>query len=154
MTFRTIAFGSAEFQMECALRNKVLRRPLGLDLYDEDLSQEATQMHFGLFDQNNGLIACVVAIKQSPTEAKIRQMAVNPENVGQGHGRAIIELMEDYLVGRGIKQLSMHARVSALGFYKKLGYEQVGEEFTEVGIPHIKMQKPITLAYQPQAIKA
>jgi predicted GNAT family N-acyltransferase len=42
---------------------------------------------------------------------------------------------------RGYKVLHMHARKSAVGFYKKLGYEVVGDEFEEVTIPHYEMQK-------------
>jgi predicted GNAT family N-acyltransferase len=44
---------------------------------------------------------------------------------------------------RGYKKLSMHARKSAIGFYQKLGYEIVGEEFEEVTIPHYEMQKTL-----------
>ena len=35
----------------------------------------------------------------------------------------------------------MHARMTAVGFYAKLGYTRVGDGFTEVGIPHVKMEK-------------
>jgi predicted GNAT family N-acyltransferase len=35
----------------------------------------------------------------------------------------------------------MHARKTAMGFYEKLGYEKIGDEFTEVTIPHYKMEK-------------
>jgi len=35
----------------------------------------------------------------------------------------------------------MHARKTALGFYEKLGYNVVGDEFTEVTIPHFVMEK-------------
>jgi predicted GNAT family N-acyltransferase len=131
--------------MECELRNEVLRLPLGLNLFEEDLSQEAHQLHFGLFDQVQNLIACVIAVKYSATEAKIRQMAVKSAYAGQGVGRTLIQSLEDYLARRGITRLSMHARVSAVGFYEKLGYERVGHEFVEVCIPHTRMQKQIQL---------
>lgn len=143
MSFRVIEFGSAEYKMECALRNEVLRLPLGLNLYDEDLAQEKDQLHFGLFDQHQQLIACVVAAPYSPTEAKIRQMAVKAGHAGRGNGRRIIQSLEEYLADLGITRLFMHARMSAVGFYEKLGYLQVGDEFAEVGISHIRMEKQI-----------
>jgi hypothetical protein len=42
---------------------------------------------------------------------------------------------------RGYKRVYLHARVVAVDFYLKLGYELFGEEFIEVNIPHRHMQK-------------
>jgi len=143
MTFREMAFGSDDFRKECALRHEVLRAPLGLSLYDEDLSQEKQQMHFGLFDQSKNLVACVIAVTLSSSDAKLRQMAVNPEHRGQGHGRNLIHCLEDHLARRGFNRLILHSRMTAVGFYEKLGYAKAGIEFMEVGIPHIRMEKSI-----------
>ena len=143
LSFREIEFDSADFKKECELRNEVLRLPLGLNLYDEDLAQEKDQLHFGLFDQDHHLIACVIAVCYSPTEAKIRQMAVKAEHAGQGNGQRILQSLEEYLADRGITRVFMHARMSAVGFYEKLGYARINHEFAEVGIPHIRMEKQI-----------
>jgi predicted GNAT family N-acyltransferase len=37
----------------------------------------------------------------------------------------------------------MHARKSAVGFYEKFGYRISGNEFIEVSIPHIVMEKKL-----------
>jgi predicted GNAT family N-acyltransferase len=37
----------------------------------------------------------------------------------------------------------LHARETAVSFYKKLGYTKEGNVFEEVGIPHWKMTKPL-----------
>jgi predicted GNAT family N-acyltransferase len=37
----------------------------------------------------------------------------------------------------------MHARVTAVRFYEKLGYEVASEEFVEVTIPHRVMRKQL-----------
>ena len=140
MTFAEIQHGSEAYQAECALRHEVLRVPIGLSLHDEDLSQERDQFHFGLFDGGR-LVACVIADMLSPTEAKIRQMAVSPEYQEKGCGRRIIDGLERHLAAAGVTHFSMHARMSAVGFYEKLGYSRIGEEFSEVGIPHIRMEK-------------
>jgi predicted GNAT family N-acyltransferase len=142
MTFIEIHFGTSAYHTECALRHVVLRAPLGLSLHDEDLSQERDQLHFGLLDGGT-LAACVIAVLLSPTEAKIRQMAVRPEHQGKGCGRRMIEELERYLIAKGISHISMHARMSAEGFYEKLGYLRTGDEFTEVGIPHVRMEKRV-----------
>ena len=143
MIFRQIDFGSDEYLQECRLRNEVLRVPIGLNLFDEDLRPEQKQSHFGLFDQSGALIACVIVVPSSPTEAKIRQMAVSPAHQRQGYGRRIMRLVEEHLARTGIKRISMHARVTAVGFYRSLGYSTDGDQFMEVGIPHIQMQKAL-----------
>jgi len=154
MAFRQITFGSADYRKECELRHEVLRAPLGLSLYDEDLSREQQQMHFGLFEQNNQLVACVIAVAVSSSEAKIRQMAVARDHQGKGHGRSIINSLEEHLAQQGYRHLSMHARVSAIGFYEKLGYARAGDEFEEVGIPHVQMGKAIQPANATEANQA
>lgn len=141
--FQEIEFGSDDFRKECELRNEVLRLPLGLNLFDEDINLEAQQMHYGLFDQNGNLVACVIAVSISSSETKLRQMAVNSRHQGKGLGRTIIQSIEDWLSKRGITYVFAHARITVCGFYEKLGYVKVGSEFTELGIPHIRMEKYI-----------
>lgn len=138
--FREIAHNSEAYRQECALRQAVLRRPLGLNLYDEDLEAEARQLHFGLFDGNT-LLACIVAEPVSPQAVKLRQMAVAPERQGQGHGRTLMQGLENELFRRGYTLASLHARATAVGFYERLGYHPTGSEFIEVTIPHFRMEK-------------
>lgn len=136
--FREITYGSDAYRGECDLRQEVLRRPLGLSLYDEDLSAEAHQMHFGLF-HDGGMLACIIAVPVSPSEVKLRQMAVSPRMQGQGYGRRLMEMLEAELASRGYVTLCLHARASAVEFYVRLGYHCTGSEFLELGIPHLKM---------------
>jgi predicted GNAT family N-acyltransferase len=143
MNFCEIEFGSDDFRKECELRHEVLRVPIGLSLYDEDLDRERPQQHFGLFDQRGDLVACVVAIALSPSQAKIRQMAVHGKYQGKGYGRRTIHDLEDYLARQEVVHLTLNSRLTAVGFYLKLGYTKVGQEFVEVGISHIKMEKYI-----------
>jgi predicted GNAT family N-acyltransferase len=37
----------------------------------------------------------------------------------------------------------MHARTTAVGFYEKLGYKRMGDEFEEVTISHYVMEKDL-----------
>lgn len=138
---RQIAYGSAEYRQECALRDEVLRRPLGLSLQDEDLTRERDQLHVGLFDDRGALIGCAIAVPFGDGTAKVRQMAVAGGQRRQGHGREIMTGLEAYLARRGIAKVILHARVSAAGFYEKLGYLAEGEPFIEVTIPHLRMSK-------------
>ncbi len=107
-----------------------------------------------MLDTNGNLIACVVAVPLSSTEAKIRQMAVDVKHQGKGNGRSIILGIETYLAQLGYIHLSLHARISAVGFYEKFGYTKAGEEFMEIGIPHVKMEKSVQTSRADIAEKA
>ena len=142
MSFRQIQHDSPEYHAELALRHRVLRLPLGLDLFVEDLSTERDQWHYGWF-LGDELAACSIALLKSPTHVKIRQMAVSPEHQYQGLGRRLLTAVEGELKERGIATVELAARLEALGFYEKQGYHAVGERFVEVGVPHQEMQKTL-----------
>ena len=127
--------------MECELRHGVLRAPLGMNLYDEDLSAETHQSHFGLFLPCGTLAACAIAVAVSPDEMKIRQMAVRTDCQGQGYGRTLLTELQHHLAKSGTRGISLHARSNAVGFYEALGFAKSGPEFTEIGIPHVKMAR-------------
>lgn len=144
VNFRKIEFGSDAYREALQLRHEVLRAPIGLNLYEEDLSKESDERHFGLFGANDVLVACVTAVPLSPAAAKLRQMAVSAAHQRKGYGQRIIRCLEDRLARDGVAEISMHARVSAVSFYQRLGYSMDGDPFTEVGIPHVRMRKRIT----------
>jgi len=141
--FREIVFGTPEYERERRLREEVLRKPLGLLLTNDDLAGEEKQLHFGLFDPANSLMACVVAVPLSRTEARIRQMAVAPSQQRRGLGRRMMVELEKNLRARRFENLTLNARTSAVGFYEKLGYGVIGDEFLDLTIPHVRMGKAI-----------
>ncbi|WP_417384268.1 GNAT family N-acetyltransferase [Gimesia sp.] len=143
MNFIEIPFQSAHYDQACQLRNKILRQPLGLDLREEDLSAEVDYFHFGILEGER-VIACVLVVPVSAVKAKVRQMAVASEFQNQGLGKKLLINMEDYLKQRGFQLLELDARISAVGFYQKLGYEVEGDEFLSVSIPHQKMKKSLS----------
>ncbi|MES2657586.1 MAG: GNAT family N-acetyltransferase [Verrucomicrobiota bacterium] len=143
MHFAEIPYDSPEYRMECELRQSVLRAPLGMNLYDEDLTAERLQRHFGLFLTDGSLAACAIATSISADEVKIRQMAVRGDLQGCGHGQTLMTLLQDHLAENGIRHISLHARCQVAGFYESLGFTRSGDEFTEIGIPHVKMVKSV-----------
>ncbi|MGH8045821.1 MAG: GNAT family N-acetyltransferase [Chthoniobacterales bacterium] len=143
MIFREIVFDSDEYARECALRDEVLRVPLGMALEREDLETEKAELHFGLFRHDGVLLACAVASPTSPGVARIRQVAVSPHHQNLGLGRKLMHGLENDLHARGFHQLTLHARTTVAGFYEKLGYVRIGGEFIEISIPHVEMEKRI-----------
>ncbi len=142
MILRELEFGSGQYRSACRLRETVLREPLGLLLSEADLRGEAEQLHFGMYADEE-LVACVTAVPVAATKARIRQTAVAPGYQRQGVARDMMRQVEAILAAHGYTTLSLHARTSAVGFYLKLGYTTVGDEFIEVTVPHQKMIKKL-----------
>lgn len=140
--FLEIVHGSDQYRQACLLRNAVLRQPLGLSLYDEDLDAEASYRHFGVFE-NEELIACLVIVPLETGKVQLKQMTVDEVFRGKGIGRLLMEKVEERLLASGVGEIRLHARETALGFYERLGFANEGESFSEVSIPHRSMSKRI-----------
>ncbi len=142
VTVRDFRWGGNDYREFCRLRQEYLRAPLGLDIYAEDLDAERTQLLFGLYD-GAALIGGAIVVPLSEHRAQLRQMLVVQDSQGRGLGRLLVEHVEAALRGRGIRLLSMNARLEAVGFYERCGYERVGDEFVHVTIPHVRMEKAL-----------
>ena len=140
MNIKIIQYDSDEYKQECELRHKVLRIPLGMNLYDEDLTKERDYLHIGLFVHDE-IKACAIAIVKGFPQ--IKQVAVDEEDQGKGYGKIIMEAIEAELIKLGYKRWFVNSRKTALPFYEKLEYKCVGEDFFEVNIPHVKMEKSV-----------
>ena len=138
-----IEYGSTLYEAELALRDEMLRKPLGLKVYAEASEAEVGYRHFALQAGDGELVACLMCVPLGPDSVKIRQMAVREAHQGSGLGRQLMQEVETLLRREGIGHFMLHARHTAVGFYEKLGYKAVGEPFEEVGIPHQRMEKSL-----------
>jgi ribosomal protein S18 acetylase RimI-like enzyme len=135
-----IRHGSAAYRASVALRQEILRKPLGLDFTERELEQERSDYHL-VCQEDGELVGCLVLVPQGGSEVRMRQVAVTPRAQGRGIGRALTEFAEDFARRRGFSRVTLHARVTAVPFYEKLGYERVGDQFEAVTIPHWSMEK-------------
>lgn len=71
----------------------------------------------------------------------IGRMAVLKDWRGRGVGRALLRTLLDLATRRGLSRVTLSAQTHALGFYKRAGFDVVGEPFIDAGIPHRKMVK-------------
>lgn len=74
---------------------------------------------------------------------KVERVAVLEAARGEDWGRRLMESLEAVAEDEGFDRFFLHAQTSARAFYEKLGYEQVGGEFLEADIPHVKMVKSL-----------
>ncbi len=75
-------------------------------------------------------------------KAIISQMLVCEEHQKEGIGSKVLKiLINESSRENNITQIELKARTSAKGFYHKMGFRAIGEEFpsTKTGIPHQKM---------------
>ena len=75
--------------------------------------------------------------------AQIGRMAVDAQWRRRGVGGQILEFLEESARSRGIRQSVLHAQEYVKGFYAAHGYQEHGDSFIEVDIPHVEMRKDL-----------
>lgn len=140
LQFKKITPADKEYAVVFELRENILRKPIGLSLHDEDLSNEIND-HILIAEVGKEIIACLILSPKPGNTVQLRQMAVAEAWQGKNIGKQLVAYAEQFAWDNGYYRIILHARIVAQGFYEKLGYHPVGEIFTEVGIPHIEMEK-------------
>lgn len=143
MAMKQIEHNSADYQAMVSLRMRILREPLGLSFTKEDLEKEKDDILLCAYDDES-MVGCCILTKLNEYSCQLRQMAVIPSMQKNGLGRSLMNFAEKIAYDRGFRKIVMHARKTAVGFYQKQGYEVHGDEFEEVTIPHVEMQKKLT----------
>lgn len=143
-TVTLIPFGTSRYEQTKRFRDKILREPLGLTLSEKDVEGEGQQLHIAALDDAGEVVGTVVLKPGSTDEMKLRQMAVADKMQGTGLGKKLVTYAETVAKEHGFHVIAMHARISALGFYEKLGYKSEGESFIEVTVPTILMKKRLS----------
>ncbi|WP_207531916.1 GNAT family N-acetyltransferase [Desertivirga arenae] len=142
MNFNLIIWGSKEYEEMVELRHNILRKPLGLHYSEDYLAEEKNDILIGAYKKDQLLGCCILRIV-SDEVVQLKQMAVAVEAQYTGIGSQIISFAEETARNIGHGRIFMHARKIAVTFYQKLGYQIRGEEFEEVGLPHVLMTKEL-----------
>lgn len=139
-----IEFGTPDFDCALALRDTVLRKPLGLEFHPQDIALEFDQFHLGAFAADGTLLG-VMTLQDLHHDhtIKMRQVAVTPHRQSQGIGSFLVHIAEIFCKQKGYHHIVLHARDHAIPFYKRLLYQPIGEVFYEVNILHQKMEKTL-----------
>jgi predicted GNAT family N-acyltransferase len=142
MALKIIDHGTEEYKQVLKLRDEILRRPLGLNFSEEEVEKEKNNMHMAAYEDDQ-MLGCCMLVEEGPKTVRLRQMAVVNDVQGKGIGRALMQFAENLARDRGYKRITMHARKNAIGFYEKMGYKKFGDEFMEITIPHVVMEKEL-----------
>jgi predicted GNAT family N-acyltransferase len=82
-------------------------------------------------------------IVASGDTAKVGRMAVLAADRKSGVGTRLMDRAVEVARTMGVKDLVLHAQLTAKAFYARLGYREEGEVFEEAGIAHVTMRKTI-----------
>ena len=137
---KEFGFNSDEYRNELELRDKVLRKPLGMNLYDENLEADKNDVHIGAFI-NKRMVGVLILTGLNSKDIKMRQVAVDDDFRAMKIGTEMVRFAEEYSKKKGYSTMLLNARKTAVAFYEKLGYKKMSGEFLEINIPHYKMSK-------------
>jgi ribosomal protein S18 acetylase RimI-like enzyme len=137
----------AEWAAYYALRYAVLRQPWQQPPGSERVpaDDEPGTVHALLLADTIGPPEALAVGMLQPTsneQGQIRFMAVAPEAAGQGLGQCVVAYLEARARGAGLREIVLHSREKAMGFYEKLGYAVVEPSHLLFGeIQHFLMRK-------------
>src|SRR5215207_10040703 len=140
MALKIIDHGTKEYEQMVKLRDDILRKPLGLTFTPDELEKEKNNLLMAAYEDDQ-MLGCCMLVEEEPETVRLRQMAVLNDLQGKGIGKALMQFAENLARDRGFRKITMHARKNSLGFYEKMGYIRIGDEFQEITIPHYLMEK-------------
>ena len=133
-------YGSALYCRALAVRESILRAPLGLPLTEEEQADHALRQHFCA--TSHGAVVGSVSLKPTDRDSlQLRQMAVAEDRWRERIGARLLAHAEHWARGEGYRLMVLNARLGAEGFYARFGYFAQGEPFDENTLPHIRMTK-------------
>ncbi len=137
-----------------AVRSRVFQhedhipRALDFDGHDEAAEQ------FIAYDGIRAVGTARFRVVEDDNQAKIERVAVLQPYRGHAVGRAIMDEVLEAVRESGIPVATLNSKADTAGFYEKFGFERVGEEFMEAGIPHIKMIKAVSGKPAPRILQS
>ena len=139
-----VDFGSSRYDELVELRYKVLLEPLGLKFLDMYREKEMNDLHIGCVESlDDNLVGGLMLVPVNDEEIRLMQVAVDSKYQREGVGREMVKYAEKRAREAGYSRIVMHAMLSVVHFYEKLGYRQEGDIFEENGITFARMVKDL-----------
>jgi len=100
---------------------------------------DATALHALAVNRLGQPLATARLLAHQPGVARIGRMAVLRVMRGSQIGAVVLQALLAAARERGDHEVQLHAQRSAVGFYRRMGFEARGEPFHEAGIEHQEM---------------
>lgn len=134
----------ADLERYFDLRWRVLREPWAQPRGSERDDREEASIHLMVRGANGDALAAGRLHLNTPTEAQIRFMAVDPRAQSCGLGSLVLRSLEDRARNAGAKRIVLNARETAQHFYEQHGYGVDGPaERLFGGVDHWRMSKDL-----------
>jgi GNAT superfamily N-acetyltransferase len=131
------------------LRRSVLRDGTPSDRVVFDGDELATTFHLAICTDDGPVAIATWMERRYPdlpalSGYQLRGMATDPDHRGRGLASALVRDGIDRCARRGAQVVWARARVSALEFYERHGFEARGQEYvdTTTGLPHVDIVRP------------
>lgn len=136
------------YEQTLQLRNKVLRLPLGKNIFVEDLTIEKENDFYG-WEKEHQIIATLSTYLKEDRTIQLTAFAVEPIYQNQGYGKKLVEFLLEDLSKQGYERVDVSARSSAKGFYEKCGFKAIGEPVVNetLGIKDYLMTRTINASF-------
>ncbi len=102
---------------------------------------ENLAIHFVAYDEERPVAAGRFRILKET--AKVERICVERSHRKTGLGQKLMDAIERHAYEQHLTKMKLNAQISAVGFYEKLGYQIISEEFMDAGIPHVTMVKEL-----------
>ncbi len=123
----------------CAIRQRVFVEEQQVPENLEWDADDSEAQHFLALNSTGAAVGCVRLL----ANGHCGRMAVLANWRHQGAGRALLEAVIAEARARGLGMVKLSAQRHASEFYGRYGFETLGDEYMEAGIPHIAMQKSL-----------
>ena len=126
-----------------ALRHAVFAAEQGIaaDLMSD--AADVNAVHVLAFNRFGVPLATGRLLQAEAGVGKIGRMATSAAVRGAGLGDAVLQALMQAARVRGDRELVLQAQVSALGFYRRVGFVPEGEVFEEAGVKHQTMHRAL-----------
>jgi GNAT superfamily N-acetyltransferase len=144
---RTLTIRRARIEEILALRHRILREGLPLEAANFAGDRDETTLHVGAFDASNVTLGCASMMLnawEGEPAWQLRGMATDTSLQSLGVGKAVLDYLTELALARPrhVRLFWCNARVPALRFYTRQGWQVMSDEFDiPTAGPHRKLMK-------------
>ena len=126
------------------IRHAVFTQEQGIDAALDDDGADAGAVHALAVNRFGVALGTGRLVATAPGVCKVGRMAVIAALRGSSVGRQLLDALVQAARSRGDRELLLHAQASAVGFYRRLGWQPRGAAFEEAGVEHQEMVLALT----------
>lgn len=133
----TMIINEVPYEEVLKLRHEVMYPDKDIDFVK--LPDDNMGLHIGVYE--NGVLVSVMSVFLHGREVQFRKLATLRSEQGKGYASALMQWLIDYANDMKFDKLWCNARESAIGLYKKFGYQETDNRFTKNGYRYVVMEK-------------